>query len=106
MADAEGVVLALGPARERRQPSALLDGRELLAPPGQNLVRIGLMAYIPDQPIVGCLVHIMQCHREFDGAESRGKMPAARADALDQKLSQFCRQRRQLVDWQPAQSGR
>ena len=52
MRRAEGVVLALGALGEAGQPAALAQRADAVAPAGQDLVRIGLVADIPDQPVV------------------------------------------------------
>ena len=52
VADAEGVVLALAAVRERRQPVLELDGAQAVAAAGEHLVRVGLVADVPDQPVV------------------------------------------------------
>ena len=87
--DAESVVLALAARREGREPGVLFDGVQLLAPACQDLVRIGLMPYIPNQPVVGGIEHIMQRNCKFYSAQSGGEMAAAGGNALDQKLAQF-----------------
>ena len=45
----EGVVFALGALGETRQPAALAQGADAVAPAGQDLVRVALVADIPDQ---------------------------------------------------------
>jgi hypothetical protein len=52
---AEGVVLALVAAREAAMPAELAQRVHALAPAGQDLVRVGLVADVPDQPVVGVL---------------------------------------------------
>ena len=53
---------------------------------GEHLVRIGLVAHIPHDAIVRCLVDIMERDGELDRAEPRREMPAARGDILDQEI--------------------
>ena len=48
MRGAERVVLALAAPGEARQAAALAEGADAVAPAGQDLVRIGLVADIPD----------------------------------------------------------
>ena len=50
---AEGVVFAFVALGETREPAALAQGADAVPPAGQDLVGIGLMADIPDQPIRG-----------------------------------------------------
>ena len=84
--DAEGVVLALAARGEGRQPRVLFDGVQLRTPACQDLVRIGLVSYIPNQPVVGCIEHIMQRNCKFYSAQTSGKM-AARAGKGGPELS-------------------
>ena len=37
-------------------------GGELVAPAGEYLVGIRLMAYVPDKAVVRCVEHIMESH--------------------------------------------
>src|SRR6476620_2898791 len=60
MGSAEWVVLALGAAGEAAEPPALPKRSDTIAPPGDNLVRIGLVADIPDQPGTRRVEHIVK----------------------------------------------
>ena len=95
MADAERVVFALGARRKRREAATLLDGVELIATAGEHLVRIGLVADVPDQAVARRIEHVVQRDGEFDRAEAGGEVAAARRDAADQVVAQLaCRLRR------------
>ena len=96
MADAEGVVGAFAAGRKGRQAVALLDGVQPVAPAGQHLVRVGLVADVPDQAVLGGVEDIVQCDGQLDRAQPGGEMAAAGADGLDQELPQFRGQRRQV----------
>src|SRR5262245_49747034 len=50
--DAESVVHTFRARRKRCKPSILLDGVELFLPSGEHLVRVGLVSYVPNQPVV------------------------------------------------------
>ena len=76
-------------SRERREPAVLLDRVQLLAAAGQHLVRIGLVADVPDQAVVRRVVDVVQRDGQLDRAQAGGEMPAARADGLDQEFAQF-----------------
>src|SRR5665213_21583 len=89
MTDAEGVVFAFAACWERRKPAILLDSVQLVTAAGQNLVRIRLVADVPDQAVMRCIEHVMQGNRQLDRAEPCGKMTAARGDAMDQEPAQF-----------------
>ena len=52
MRRAERVVFAFGAPGEAGKPALLAQRADAVAPAGQDLVRIGLVADIPDQPVV------------------------------------------------------
>ena len=52
MGRAEGVVFALGAFGEAAEAAALAQSADAVAAPGQDLVRIALMADIPDQLVM------------------------------------------------------
>ncbi len=83
----ESVVLALRAGREGGEAPVLLDGVQLVAPSSEHLVRVCLVADVPDQPVTRGVEHIVQGGRQLDGAQPGGEMAAARADALDQELA-------------------
>jgi hypothetical protein len=68
----------------------------LLATSGQRLVRIGLVADIPDEHVARRVVDVVQGHCEFDGAEVGRQMPAARRHTAQQQLAQCARDLRQF----------
>ncbi len=67
----------------------LLDGMQQVAASGQHLVRIGLMAHIPHDPVVGRIEDIVQCDRELHRAQPRRKMPAHLTHGMNQVLAQL-----------------
>ena len=73
-------------------PSLSLIVLQPLAPAGQHLVRIGLVADVPDQPVVRRVEDIVQRDGEFDRAEAGGEMTAHLADRVDQVLAQLARE--------------
>ena len=73
---AEGVVLAFLPAGKARETATLAQGTDLLAPAGQDLVRIALMADIPDQLIPRRIEQVVQGDGQFDNAEAGTQMSA------------------------------
>ena len=66
MRRAKRVVLALGAPREAREAAFLAQGADAAAAAGDDLVRIGLVAHVPDQPVVGGIEHMVQRDGEFD----------------------------------------
>ena len=76
MRRAERIVFALGALGETGQPAALAQRADAVAAAGQDLVRIGLVADIPDQPVVRRVEDVMQRDRQLDHAETGAEMPA------------------------------
>src|SRR5436190_7622896 len=56
---AERVIFALGPLGEAAEPPALPDGADAVAAAGYNLVRITLVADIPDQLVGRRIEYVM-----------------------------------------------
>ena len=69
MRRAEAVIFAFGALGETGQAAALPQGADPVAPAGEDLVGIGLMSYVPDQPVRGGIEHGMQRNRQFDDAQ-------------------------------------
>ncbi len=102
MGGAEWVVFALGAFGEARETAALPERANTLAPPGQDLMRIGLMADVPDQSIARRVEDIVQGDREFDDAESGPEMAAGDRYRGDRLGAQFVRERAQVAGRQLA----
>jgi hypothetical protein len=66
---AKAVVFALAATREPADTVHLAQGVHLVAPAGQNLVRIGLVAHVPHQTVMRRVEHRMQGDGEFNGAQ-------------------------------------
>ena len=91
MRGAEGVVIALRPLGEAGQAAALAQGADAVAAPGENFVRIALMADVPDQAVGRRVEDIVQRHRQFDDAEAGAEMPAGLGDRIDKVRAQLIR---------------
>ena len=76
MADAERVVLTLVAFWKRRKAILRLDRGDAVAAAGQYLVRIALMADVPDQAINRRVVQIVQRDSQLDHAEICTEMAA------------------------------
>jgi len=103
MPDAEGVVLALGTRRKRREPAVLLDGVQPVAPAGEHFVRVRLVTDVPYQAVARRVVHEVQGDGELDRTEAGGEVAAAAADALNQEVAQLLGEGGQLILAQAAQ---
>ncbi len=102
---AERVEDAFRARGERRQAAFLLDGVQTLAPPGEHLVRIGLVAHVPHDAIDRRVEYVMQGDGELDRAEPGREVAAARRDGLDEEFAQLARQLGQLARRELAQVG-
>ncbi len=71
MRRAERVVFALGALGEAGQAAALAQRADAVAPAGQDLVRIGLVADVPDQPVARRVEDVVQRDGQLDDAEAR-----------------------------------
>ena len=89
---AEGVVIALGAEGEARQAAALAKRADAVAPPGQDLVGIGLVADVPDQLVVRRIEKVMQRHRQLDDAKTRPQMTPGDRHRVDHLGPQLIRQ--------------
>jgi hypothetical protein len=83
MRGAERIVFALGALGEAGETVALAQRADAIAASGQDLVRIGLMTDVPNQPVVRRIEDIMQRDGEFDHAEAGTEMAAGRGDCID-----------------------
>src|ERR1700741_2913869 len=54
------------------------------SPPPWRIVRIGLMADVPNHPVVGRVEDVVDRHRELDDAEPGPEMAAGDRDRVDQ----------------------
>ena len=97
MRRAERVVFALGAAGEAGEAAALAQGADAVAPAGEDLVRIGLVADVPDQPVMRRVEHRVQRHRQLHHPERRAEMPARHRHRVDRLRPQLVRHRAQLL---------
>ena len=103
---AECVVFAFRAPRKAGDAAVHAQPGHALAPPGENLVRIGLVAYVPHQPVVRRIEHVMQRDGEFHRPQIGRQMAAGLADRLDDVGAQLFRQLRELAPFQRPQLGR
>ncbi len=106
MGGAERIVIAFGSLGETGQPAAGAKRADAVAAAGQDLVRIGLVADVPDQAIARGVEHVVQRRRQFDDAEAGAEMPACNRDGIDGFLAQFVGNLPDLFHLEPAQIGR
>ena len=56
---------------------------------GEDLVRIGLMADVPNQFVIGGVEDVVQSHCQLDHAETGPQMTASNGDCIDGLGAQF-----------------
>ena len=99
------VVLGFAPAREAADAAELAEGTELVEPPRQQLVRVSLVAGVPDDAVRGAVEQPMERDRELDHAQRAAQMPAGGGDRLDDRRPQLRADTPQLLVAQRAQVG-
>src|SRR6185369_8206992 len=72
----EDIVFRLFAAQEAAQAVVLAYGRELVAPPRDDLVRVSLVTDVEDQPVARRVEGVMQGEYQFDRAEARAGVAA------------------------------
>ena len=106
MSGAERVEFALAPLEKSAQSAQLTDGAHPLFPARQDLMRIGLMADVPDELVVRRIEGIVKRNGEFDGSQSSAQMTTRLGDHFDQIIAHVCTEDFQLRDWQRPYVGR
>ena len=106
MPGAEGVVFALVAAREAGDAAELAQAVHALAPAGQHLVRVGLVAHVPDHAVVGRVEDMVQRHRQLHRAQVAAQVAAGLAHALEHEVAQLDGQRLEFGARHAAQVGR
>ena len=89
MGGAERIVFAFGALGEAGQPAARAQRADAVPAAGQDLVRIGLVADVPDQPVARGVEHVMNGRSQLDHAEAGAEMPAGNGNRVDGFLAQL-----------------
>ena len=105
MGGAERVVFALAALGEAGQPAFLAQRADAVAATGQDLVRIGLVADIPDQPVVGRVEDVVQGDGQLDNTQPAPRWPPVIDTASIKLGAQFGGQLRQVALGKLAQVG-
>ncbi len=101
----EHVVRRLGPSREPADAVELAQRAEALQPAGQQLVRVGLVAGVPHDPVARRLEQPVQRDRQLDDAERRAEVTAGVRHGLHDRVADLDGQLRELDLVEPAQVG-
>ena len=89
MAGAERIVGALGAAGEAGEAVLLAQRADAVAAAGEHLVRIGLVADVPDQAVIRGVEDGVQRDGQLDDAEAGAEMAAGDRDGIDDFGAQF-----------------
>jgi hypothetical protein len=100
---AEGVVLRFGAARKPRDAVEHAQPRHRLAPPGEDLVRVGLVADVPDDAVFRGLEDVVQRDGELHRAEVRREVAARFRHRLQHVGAQLVGELAQLPSVQSTQ---
>src|SRR6476661_6711414 len=106
MRRAERVVFALAAPGEAAEAPALPKRPDAVAPPGDDLVRIGLVPDVPDQLVLGRVEHIMRGNGQLDYTEPGAEVPAGHRHRRDHLLAKLFGELRELLLVELAQVGR
>ena len=91
-------------AGEAGKPAALAQRADAVAAPGQDLVRVGLVADVPDQPVARRVEDVVQRDRQLDHAEPGAEMAAGHRNRVD-RLARAARRRPAAAASRPAGAG-
>src|SRR5258706_9755150 len=89
MRGTEGVVFALAALGEPGKAAALTHRTHAPASPGQDLVRIGLVADIPDDLVLRRIEDAVQRYGKLDDAEAGAEMAPRDRNRVDELAAQF-----------------
>ena len=103
MARTERVEFGLAAFGEAGQTVLLPQGLDTIAAAGQNLVGVGLMADIPDQPVMRRLENVVKRHRQLDDAKAGAKMAARLRHRTNGRRAKLACQILEVALGQPAQ---
>ena len=97
MAGDKGVAWTLGRLREAGNAAERAQRSKGVSAPGQDLMHIGLVSDVEQQPILRGIEHALDRDGQLDDAEIGREMPAGLCDVLHQKLPQLFTKLLQLL---------
>ncbi len=89
MRGAERVIYAFGALGKTGKTATLTDRADLVAPAGENFMRLALMPDIPDQTVIRRIEHGVNGDGQFDNAKTRAKMATGGGHGIDRFTAQF-----------------
>ena len=93
---ADHVVRRLRAVGKAGEAAVLPDRPEPVAAARQQLVRVALVAHVPDDLVLGAPQHAVQGDGQIDRAQARGEVPAGLAHAGEDGLADLVGEQRQL----------
>ena len=99
----ERIVFTLGALGEARQATPLAQRMDPVSPARQNLVRITLMTYVPDQNVPRRVEDIVDRRRQLHHTQTRAKVTACLRDRVHRRVAQLVRQLTQITLGQTTQ---
>jgi hypothetical protein len=97
VAGTHDVVLGFRDRAERGEPAVLADRRELVAPAREDLVRVGLVADVPEDLVPRGVHERVQGDGELGGAEVRAEMAADLPHRVDDVLADLLGHEHELL---------
>jgi len=98
VARAEGVVFGFIPAEKSGQAVHLLYRVELVAPSGQDLMSVSLMADVPNKAVARGVKDVMHRNRELNGTQAGTCMAADTRTGVDNELADLVGDLLQVFD--------
>ena len=83
----EGVVRAFAALRKTGNAVGLAQRGHCIAPAGENLVGISLVANVPNNGVFGGVENVMKRDCQFRGTERTRQVTARLADAFDHEIA-------------------
>ena len=98
MRGAERIVVALGALGEAGEAAGGAQRADAVAAAGQDLVRVGLMADVPDQAVARRVEDVVDRGGQFDDAEAGAEVAAGHRHGVDGFLAELVRDLPYLLD--------
>ena len=98
MRGAERIVVALGALGEAGEAAGGAQRADAVAAAGQDLVRVGLVADVPDQAVARRVEDVMDRGGQFHDAEAGAEVAAGHRHGVDGFLAEFVRDLMHLLD--------
>ena len=89
MAYAKAVILALAAFGKPTQAIVFTIGAEIIAAPREDLMPVGLVAYIPYQLVIRGIENVMKGYRKLDHSQAGCEMASMDADRVNDILTQL-----------------